>query len=508
MGKREKNKDNEMFEEIREFGQIKLEDEWISHIKTYMSDSRFEHTLGVTTVAVYLSEFYDVDKDLVRKTALLHDIAKDMSPDEMANIAGKYGHQIQDISLQYEANLHAEIGALIAEHEFGLSDKDALNAIRFHVCARPDMSLLEKIIFLSDHAEPQRPNQPMLRTLIEIAKTDINLSILRMLRVVIEYQVSNSIPKYVCDITSEAYDYLLEDYCKTDQIYDQSPENNDILSDEEFDEAFELIRCNQIKLKSVENARWIKDLLTNSGRKIKDGLLIRSGSLHQLTDEEADYLNTLGLSLVIDLRTPMEVAQAPDKSIAGVRYENIPLVENIDTSMMDYLTQRYMQSLSETDRAWYVEQYARIDEVIKMYRKISMDARSLDSIHRIFQLLRESPGTILFHCTSGKDRTGIIAALLLLALGCDKKYIISDYNASAVTLFTKTESIKADLGVRGNGKENLKRGLQTSISVVPEVLRSGLYYIENNYFSNDSFIFEATGCNDRELELLRNKFLV
>ncbi len=75
-----KDKDNEMFEEIRKFGQIKLEDEWISHIKTYMSDSRFEHTLGVTTVAVYLSEFYDVDKDLVRKTALLHDIAKDMSP--------------------------------------------------------------------------------------------------------------------------------------------------------------------------------------------------------------------------------------------------------------------------------------------------------------------------------------------------------------------------------------------------------------------------------------------
>ena len=184
------------------------------------------------------------------------------------------------------------------------------------------------------------------------------------------------------------------------------------------------------------------------------------------------------------------------------------MVENIDTSMMDYLTQRYMQSLSEADRAWYVEQYARIDEVIKMYRNISMDARSLDSIHRIFQLLRESPGTILFHCTSGKDRTGIIAALLLLALGCDKKYIINDYNASAVTLFTKTESIKADLGVRGNGKENLKRGIQTNLSVVPEVLRSGLYYIENNYFSNDSFIFEATGCNDRELELLRNKFLV
>ena len=281
-----------------------------------------------------------------------------------------------------------------------------------------------------------------------------------------------------------------------------------MLSDDEFDEAFELIRHNRIKMKSVENVRWLTGLSTNDGRKIKEGLLIRSGDLNHLTDDEAGYLkNTLGLTLVIDLRTPMEVAKAPNKIIPGVRYENIPLTQNINTSRMDYLTQRYVQSLTESGRAWYTEQYARIDEVIRMYRNISRDARSLDSIHRIFRLLIETSGTILFHCTSGKDRTGIIAALILFALGCDKKDIVSDYNASAVTFFSRAENIKDDLGDRRNDGENLKRGLQTSISVVPEVLNSGLFYIEDNYPSYNSFLLEATGCSSGELELLRNKFL-
>ena len=484
------------------------EDEWTFRIKAYMTDSRFEHTQGVAAVAVSLSKYYDVDEVLAWKTAMLHDIARDFSRDEMLAIAKKYGYEIQDISLLYEGNMHAEIGALIAEHEFGLTDPDALNAIRSHVCACPDMSILEKIIFLSDHAEPGRPNQPMMRALLEIAKTDIDLSILRMLRVVIEYQVSHNIPEDICEISTEAYDFLINEYCKKDCKDNPSTGNSDMLSDDEFDEAFELIRHNRIKMKSVENVRWLTGLSTNDGRKIKEGLLIRSGDLNHLTDDEAGYLkNTLGLTLVIDLRTPMEVAKAPNKIIPGVRYENIPLTQNINTSRMDYLTQRYVQSLTEIGRAWYTEQYARIDEVIRMYRNISRDARSLDAIHRIFRLLIETSGTILFHCTSGKDRTGIIAALILFALGCDKKDIVSDYNASAVTFFSRAENIKDDLGDRRNDGENLKRGLQTSISVVPEVLTSGLFYIEDNYPSYNSFLLEATGCSSGELELLRNKFL-
>ena len=235
-------------------------DDWMLRIKSYMSERRFEHTKGVTDVATTLSNCYGLNEDLVWKAAMLHDIARDISKEDMSRIADKYGHKMSDISLQYEENMHAEVGALIAEYEFGLTDSDALNAIRYHVCARPDMSTLEKILFFSDHAEPKRPNQPMMRNLIEIAKTDLDLAILRMLQTVIDYFLSHNVSENICEICSEAYDFLLDEYCRKDYTDSQSHTNNDMLTDEEFDEAIALLRSNRIKMKSVENARWLNEI--------------------------------------------------------------------------------------------------------------------------------------------------------------------------------------------------------------------------------------------------------
>ena len=268
-----------------------------------------------------------------------------------------------------------------------------------------------------------------------------------------------------------------------------------------------MLRSNRIKMKSVENARWLQGFIVDDGRRVKDDLLIRSGNLSHLTREESDRLrNILNLSLVIHLRTSAEVTRAPDIGISGVKYENIPLTEELDTGRMDYLANRYLHSQTENERAWYTEQYARIGEVIRMYKSISTDVHSMDAIHRVFHLLGEAEGTVLFHCTSGKDRTGIIAALILHALGCSRKDIIRDYNASAVTFFSRAENIKNDLGVYRD-EEKLQYGLQTSISVAPEVLGAGLHYIDNNYPSQGSFVLEATGFSLKELESFRNKYL-
>ena len=183
-------------------------DDWMLRIKSYMSEGWFEHTKGVTDVAVALSHCHGMDEDLVWKAAMLHDIARDISKEDMIVIADKYGYKMSDFSLRYDGNMHAEAGALIAEHEFGLTDRDALNAIRYHVCARPDMSILEKIIFFSDHAEPKRPNQPMMRDLIEIAKSNLDLAILRMLQTVIEYFLDYDVSEDICEICSEACDFF------------------------------------------------------------------------------------------------------------------------------------------------------------------------------------------------------------------------------------------------------------------------------------------------------------
>ncbi|MBR0173113.1 MAG: bis(5'-nucleosyl)-tetraphosphatase (symmetrical) YqeK [Lachnospiraceae bacterium] len=485
------------------------EEAWIPRIKAGMSEDRFRHTLAVAEIAVSLAKHHGLDEELVRKTALLHDIAKDMSREEMLSVAEKYGHTMSAFSLKYTSNMHAELGALIAEREFGLSDKDALNAIRFHVSARPDMSLLEKIIFFADHIEPSGPDQDLMHSLYEIAKTNPDLAILRFLPVFIDYQLTREVPEDIREICTDAYDFLLDAYTRKNPVSGFAETVSDILSDEEFDEAAILMRRNQIRLASVENARWLRDFPAADGKKVKEGLLIRCGNLYHLTEEEADYLkNSLQLSLVIDLRTPSEAEKASDQSIPGVRYENIPLSYMLDTTRMDYLAQRYSQSHSVSERAWYTEQYARVDEATRMYMTISTDVRSIEAIRRILHLLTEASGPVLFHCTSGKDRTGILAALILSALGCDREDIIRDYNASAVSFFSMAEKVKTHMGVRGEETEELKHGLQASISVVPAILRAGLAYIDKHYISFEDYLSDAVGFGREDQARLRDKYLI
>lgn len=67
--------------------------------------------------------------------------------------AEKYGHTVSQFCINNPGFMHAEVGALIAEHEFGLKDRDALNAIKYHPTGRPDMSMLEEISSFLDDME-------------------------------------------------------------------------------------------------------------------------------------------------------------------------------------------------------------------------------------------------------------------------------------------------------------------------------------------------------------------
>ncbi len=459
-------------------------------------------------MAVSLAECYNVDRELVWQTAMLHDVAKEMSSEEMYTVAEKYGHKIDDFSIRYPENLHAEIGALIAEHEFGLKDKDALNAIRYHVSARPDMSILEKIIYFSDFAEPNRPNYATMQYLYRVARQDIDYAIIRGLRLLLEYQESHQIPGDICEICCNAFDFILEE-----QIRKKRTEGNslaqyaEMLTDSEFDEAMEVIRRNGLPLKSVKNARFLGGYSGDGGRKVCRGQVIRSSALSNLSKQDADYLKDVAeLTLIIDLRTPPEVKKSPDVQIPGVRYENITLSEELQTERMDLLTQLYQNSVTENERTWYLSEYARIDEVRQMYYKISVDPKSRSAIQRIFNLILKEEGTVLFHCTSGKDRTGIIAALILYALGCDRADIIRDYNASAVVYMALVESMKLDLQIHGYGRE-LQEGVQTILGVVPEVIAAGFYYIDSNYATDQELLMEAVGFDRESLRMFRDKLL-
>ncbi len=152
-----------------------------------LSSKRFAHTLGVANTSAYLASIHkeDITKALV--AGYLHDIAKPYSDDELMEFCKKEKLEISEAERLAPYLLHGKAGARIAKKEFGVKDKDILNAIEFHTTGRPKMSLLEKIVFIADYIEPCRDKQPHLKKLRKLACLDLNKTLVRILEDTVEY---------------------------------------------------------------------------------------------------------------------------------------------------------------------------------------------------------------------------------------------------------------------------------------------------------------------------------
>lgn len=121
-----------------------------------MPEKRFIHTVGVMETAINLAQKYGEDVKKAETAAILHDIAKYADIEWMENIVRDEKLDERLIGWGGSELLHGPVGAYIAQSEFGITDEELLNAIRFHTTGRASMSRLEKIIFVADMIEPNR----------------------------------------------------------------------------------------------------------------------------------------------------------------------------------------------------------------------------------------------------------------------------------------------------------------------------------------------------------------
>lgn len=131
-------------------------EELIEELRANLDDERFRHSLGVMKTAAKLAEHYNVDVKKAEIAGLLHDCAKCMDLVSQLKIAENFGILQDDVEKREGALLHAPVGAIVAKRDYGITDKEILNAIRIHTTGDVKMSMLEKIIFLSDLIEPER----------------------------------------------------------------------------------------------------------------------------------------------------------------------------------------------------------------------------------------------------------------------------------------------------------------------------------------------------------------
>jgi predicted HD superfamily hydrolase involved in NAD metabolism len=145
-----------------------------------LSRKRFEHSINVMETAVRFSKNHDLKFEDVVTAGLLHDCGKEYSFLESIAILEDEGIEIDKLEKENTKLIHAKLGVYVAEKEFSVTNKDVLNAIRYHTTGRKGMSLLEKIIYISDYTEPKRS---FLRVdeIRAAAKTDINKAMLMAL---------------------------------------------------------------------------------------------------------------------------------------------------------------------------------------------------------------------------------------------------------------------------------------------------------------------------------------
>jgi len=143
-----------------------------------LSDHRYVHSLGVLETAVKMAEIFGADVEKARIAALLHDCAKQIPHDEQIRLCYEYGVPTDEIKEKQAGLLHADLGAYLAEHEFGINDKEILDAIRYHTLGRENMSDLEKILYLADIIEPNRKSFSGLKELKELCFLDLDRAML------------------------------------------------------------------------------------------------------------------------------------------------------------------------------------------------------------------------------------------------------------------------------------------------------------------------------------------
>jgi len=152
-----------------------------------LDSKRYEHTLGVAYISAALAMRYGADLKSAQIAGLLHDCAKCLSDHKRLSICEKHNISITDTEKRNPFLLHAKVGAFLAAEDYKIADPDIIQAILNHTTGRPEMSLLEKIVFVADYIEPGRKHAPNLNMLRKMAFEDLDQALLQILEDTLEY---------------------------------------------------------------------------------------------------------------------------------------------------------------------------------------------------------------------------------------------------------------------------------------------------------------------------------
>lgn len=254
-----------------------------------------------------------------------------------------------------------------------------------------------------------------------------------------------------------------------------------------------IISERRVPLEGSVNFRDLGGYETADGRRTKWGQVFRSDNLGRLTDRDVNYLRCMGIRLVCDFRTPAEVEKLPDRfpDPAPGRYLHLPIQHG------EFDPADSFKRIKKGDIEWMTEEF-----MIQGYIK------NIDNFAPVWSTLfhnlaDDSKRPLVFHCTGGKDRAGIGAALILLALGVPEETVVEDHSLS--NLYIAPVLSKIYDRIRSHGVDPQK--VAPYFTAPRNAILAGIDHIRQTWGSAARYLINMAGVDEKLLDKLKADLL-
>ncbi|WP_076459877.1 tyrosine-protein phosphatase [Limosilactobacillus caccae] len=248
------------------------------------------------------------------------------------------------------------------------------------------------------------------------------------------------------------------------------------------------------------NFRELGGYKTINGESLKWGKLVRSAHLSYFTRAEQRKLYGYGVRTVVDFRSTSEVAAYPDQLDPRMKYMRIPVFDNDITDSN--------VGIEEARRVYSKDPQAGFKRMMDVYHQFVTDEQAQAAFHRFFQVLclHAGEGATLFHCSAGKDRTGLAAIYLLSALQVPSQTIYEDY------LLTNKASVKRieqrlRFAVKTGLGENYWHSIYDLSTTNQCYYNQAISLINSNYGGMQEYLRNVLQISDTMIDQLRYLYL-
>ena len=252
------------------------------------------------------------------------------------------------------------------------------------------------------------------------------------------------------------------------------------------------------ELSHQKNIRDLGGLVGINGRLIKGGCLFRGGYFGKVNEDDIKLLESLHLTDVVDFRSSDEFKERPDYRLEGVNYHNFTTFEH----EMKQEDKKY----EDGNLLWFIDEgVSGFHHLAKTYRELVDTEEGQQAYRKLFELLlKDEKRVVYFHCSQGKDRAGLAAFFIEMALGVSMKQAKEDYLLSDIAMQKRVDMLVNSVKDKSFYNKEYHQSLLDVFSAKIEYLEEAIDIINKKYGGMEKYLRDVLKV---DIEKLRKYYL-